>query len=327
MHRYPFPVEDYPVDGYGGTWAKEPEQKIPWMNYTYDTPNNIPYVTPEKNLPGKWSINSDMAMIDLSHPWGNDQPTWPAGEQPWTTPVQYMSKFNRRTQLMHGFPQHVSTHYDAPAHVCQESPFVHEVPIEKFIGPAVIWSVPCTPMQTITTEMLQECHKKVPMQAGDFVIVVTGWHRLYSDSDRYFLWSPGLSEAAAEWLVEMGCAGFGIDCQALDHPCASYMAQHGPGPLVPRVLDVYQMFYPGRDPKKDHPYWEPVHEVFLKRNIPAFENVGGDVDKILNKRCVICAFPSRWYMGDGSIVRMIAFIDKKDVNPDIPDRTYKYGTY
>lgn len=327
MHRYPFPVEGYPAEGYAGTWATKPDHEIPTSNDTYDTPNNIDYSTPAKNLPGKWAINSDMVMVDLSHPWGNDQPTWPTGEQPWTTPVQYMSKFNRRTQLMHNFCQHVSTHYDAPSHVVQESPFVDEVPIEKFIAPAVIWSVPCTPMQTITPEMLEEADKRVPMKQGDFTMIITGWHRLYSDSDRYFLWSPGLSEAAGEWLVAHGSAGFGIDCQALDHPCASYMGPHGPGPLVPRVMDAYQMFFPGRDPKKDHPNWEPVHEVFLKRNIPAWENVGGDVDKVLDKRCAVCAFPSRWHMGDGSIVRMIAFIDKNQINKDVPTRTYKYGTY
>lgn len=309
MFQYPIPLE-----------------KMPYAVDSYETPT-LDYSTNPKNEPGEWSINSKMKMVDLSHPWGNDQPTWPAGEQPWTTPVQYMSKFNRRTQLMHNFCQHVSTHYDAPAHVCQESPFVHEVPIEKFIAPAVIWDVPCTPMQTITPEMLAECNKKLPMQPGDYVMIITGWHRLYSDSDRYFLWSPGLSEAAGEWLVEQGAAGFGIDCQALDHPLATYMAQHGPGPLVPRVLEVYQQFYPGRDPKVDHPKWEPVHEVFLKRNIPAWENIGGDVDKVLGKRCVVCAFPSRWHMGDGAIVRVVAFIDGKEINKSVPDRVYRYGTY
>ncbi|MBP2656341.1 MAG: hypothetical protein H6Q73_3910, partial [Firmicutes bacterium] len=52
----------------------------------------------------------------------------------------------------------------------------------------------------------------------------------------------------------------------------------------------------------------------------------GDVDKVLGKRCVVCAFPTRWHKGDGAIVRMVAFIDKKDLN-DVPTRTYKYGTY
>ncbi|MBP2656900.1 MAG: hypothetical protein H6Q73_4469, partial [Firmicutes bacterium] len=118
MHKYPISIE-----------------KMPFDVKTYDTPL-LDYSTPAKNMPGKWAITSDMVMVDLSHPWGNDQPTWPAGAQPWTTPVQYMAKFNRRTQLLHDFPLHVSTHYDAPAHVCQESPFTDEVALEKFIAPA-----------------------------------------------------------------------------------------------------------------------------------------------------------------------------------------------
>jgi bifunctional N-acetylglucosamine-1-phosphate-uridyltransferase/glucosamine-1-phosphate-acetyltransferase GlmU-like protein len=45
----------------------------------------------------------------------------------------------------------------------------------------------------------------------------------------------------------------------------------------------------------------------------------------IGKRCKISGFPIRWYMGDGSIVRMVAFIDEKDLN-DVPTRVYKYGT-
>jgi hypothetical protein len=30
-------------------------------------------------------------------------------------------------------------------------------------------------------------------------------------------------------------------------------------------------------------------------------------------------------MGDGSIVRMVAFIDENDLN-NVPDRVYRYGT-
>lgn len=241
-------------------------------------------------------------------------------------PVQYMAKNNRRTQLAWGMPEHVSTQYDAPSHVCQESPFTHEVPLEKFVAPAVIWDIPCTPMELISLDRVKEVNEKLPMRPGDYVIIVTGWHRLYSDSDRYFLLSPGLSLEAAEWIREQGCSGFGIDIQALDHPLCTYMAKHGPGPLVPRVLEYAEQFGVNMsEPTFSH--WEPVHEVFLSRNIPGYEDVGGDVDKVLMKRCVICAFPSRWYMGDGSKVRMVAFIHKDQINKDVPDRVYKYGTY
>lgn len=301
--------------------------KLPYDSKTYTTPDfGELYKTPEKNEPGEWSINSKMKMVDLSHPWGNDQPTWPAGEQPYVKPAQYMAKYNRRTQLAYGMPEHVSTQYDAPSHVCQESPFVHEVPLEKFIAPAVVWDIPCKPMEMISLERVKEAQEKLPMKPGDYCIIVTGWHRLYSDSDRYFLWSPGLSREAALYIRdELGASGFGIDTQALDHPLCTYMGNHGPGPLVPRVLEYAKQF--GVDVNDEaYSYWEPVHEVFLSKNLPGYEDVGGDVDKVLGKRCVICAFPSRWYMGDGSKVRMVAFIDEEEMN-DVPDRVYKYGTY
>lgn len=47
--------------------------KLPYENNTYTTPDfGDLYKTPEKNEPGEWSINSNMQMVDLSHPWGND---------------------------------------------------------------------------------------------------------------------------------------------------------------------------------------------------------------------------------------------------------------
>ena len=263
MHAYPLPID-----------------KMPYDDRSYSTPE-LDYSTPEKNEPGPWSISSGMVMVDLSHPWGNDQPTWPAGAQPYTTPVQYMAKFNRRTQLMYGLslPPSSGTSLASPWR-----------PSPRTCSPSARPS--CNPVTTPSTSPAGTAY--------------------YSGSDRYFLWGPGLSEAPGEWLVEQGASGFGIDTQALDHPCASYMAAHGPGPLVPRVIELYEnIFFPGRNAKEDHPKWEPVHEVFLKRNIPAWENVEGDVDKVLGKRCV---------------VRMVAFIDRNELN-DVPTRTYKHGVY
>jgi hypothetical protein len=36
------------------------------------------------------------------------------------------------------------------------------------------------------------------------------------------------------------------------------------------------------------------------------------------------AFPLRWWLSDGSMVRFAAEIDEDDLN-DVPDRNYKYG--
>jgi len=49
--------------------------------------SRLSHKTPKKDEPGKWQITSDMTMVDLSHPRGNDQPTWLTSE-PDATPVQ-----------------------------------------------------------------------------------------------------------------------------------------------------------------------------------------------------------------------------------------------
>ncbi len=55
-------------------------------------------------------------------------------------------------------------------------------------------------------------------------------------------------------------------------------------------------------------------------------NGGAEMDASPTEKLyfVLMGLPLRWYMGDGSIVRMAALIDEKDVNP-IPPRVYKYG--
>lgn len=57
------------------------------------------------------------------------------------------------------------------------------------------------------------------------------------------------------------------------------------------------------------------------------ENLGGDIEKVKGQRFMFCAFPLRWYMGDGTIVRAVAITDEDHINKDVPDRVYKYGVY
>ena len=83
----------------------------------------------------------------------------------------------------------------------------------------------------------------------------------------------------------------------------------------------------GHDPSVDFPEWEPVHEILLGNNVMGIENLGGDIEKVKGQRFMFCAFPLRWYMGDGTIVRAVAFIDEDKINKDVPDRVYKYGVY
>ena len=43
-----------------------------------------------------------------------------------------------------------------------------------------------------------------------------------------------------------------------------------------------------------------------------WENIGGDLDQVTGLRCTISGLPIRWKGGDGSMVRLIAIVDKGD---------------
>lgn len=139
-------------------------------------------------------------------------------------------------------------------------------------------------------------------------------------------YSPGLSIEGAKWFVEHHVRGVGFDMQAIDHILYTYAADHGPGPYVPRIVEEYEEQF-GHPAKDDFPEWEPCHDILMSNNVMGIENLGGDLDKVTNQRFLFCAFPLRWYMGDGTIVRAVAFVPSDRIDRSVPDKEYPYGVY
>jgi kynurenine formamidase len=168
----------------------------------------------------------------------------------------------------------------------------------------------------ITPEDLENATPEI--KEGDIVMINTGFHHKWADSDEYFAYGCGISGAGAQWLVDkkVKCVGYG--CQANDHPIATKLVDHGLGPSQPHLIEEYKAAT-GRDPKEDFPDWEPAHKTLMvKGGIPGIENVGGDLDKVTGKRCFFMAFPWRWTGGDGCIVRILAVVD--------PDQSFRFET-
>jgi kynurenine formamidase len=203
--------------------------------------------------------------------------------------------------------------------------YTHEIPLDRYYGDAVIWDIPKKKWELIMPADLEKANKKLPIKPDDIVIVHTGWNKYWGDNTQYFCYSPGMGKAAGEWLVAHKIKALGVDQQALDHPLHTAIGPHGPGgPLRKDVCDEYKR-ETGHEAIEDFPEWEPCHNAIMRAGILGWENVGGDIAKVVGKRCKIAGFPIRWYMGDGSIVRIVAIIDEKDLN-DVPTRIYKYGT-
>lgn len=250
---------------------------------------------------------STLEFFDLSHPWGFQAPNWPYFRDVEIERIHYHAKSGVLTQRV-TTTMHSTTHIDAPAHVVEGTPFIDEIPLEKFFGTGVVVSIPKEKWGMITAEDLEKARPAI--QPGDIVIINTGWHSKYGDNQDYFGRSPGLVPSAAHWLVERGVKVVGHDTQANDHPLATAIGPHGPGgPLLPHLLKEYKAFS-GREVIEDFPDWEPVHRILFTNGILGIENVGGDIDKVTGKRVTFAFFPIRWTRGDGCIIRLVAMLDK-----------------
>jgi kynurenine formamidase len=249
--------------------------------------------------------HTGVQFFDLSHPWGHNAPLWPYFPDIKIERFHYHAKSGVLSQQITTF-MHCTTHTDAPAHVIEGTPFMDEVPLSSYFGTGVVVSIPKEKWEVVTPEDLEAATPEI--RAGDIVIVNTGWHRHYGDNRKYFVESPGTYKEAGEWLRDKGVKGFGIDCQALDHPLGTAIGVQPNGPLVPSVVDEYRA-HTGREVTDDFPDWEPCHRALLGNGIVGFENVGGEIDAVTGKRVTFAAFPWRWVKGDGCIVRLVAIVD------------------
>ena len=248
-----------------------------------------------------------LEFYDLSATFGHNAPLWPYFEDVKIERMHYHAKSGVLSQKITTV-MHCTTHTDAPAHVIEGAEYTDQVPLYKYFGPAVVLSVPKTEnWAPITREDLEKATPEI--QPGDLVIINCGWHKYWSDSQKYFAYSPGLVPSAVEYLLEKGAKGVGVDQQALDHPLATAIGMHGPGPLLPGVVKEYEQLK-GHPIQDDFPDWEPCHRLILGNGMVGFENVcGADIDKVTGKRVTIAAFPWRWEKGDGCIVRIVAIVD------------------
>jgi len=252
----------------------------------------------------------EVEVYDLSHPISERTPTWPYGAAGIETSRLRSHAHDRVLAVRLTHTMHMGTHMDAPLHVEEGYPSIDEMPLERYIGDGVVVSIPKKEWEIITPEDLERAEPKI--EENDIVIINTGWHHYYGDYTRYFCFGPGLYKEAAEWFVKKKVKGVGVDLQAMDHPLGTRLVQTGGGmpPLEPWLIDLYKKIT-GRDVYQDFPYWEPCHRILYTHGIFGIENIGGEVDKVTGKRCVIAAFPLKWVGGDGSMVRVVAIVEKK----------------
>lgn len=106
------------------------------------------------------------------------------------------------------------THLDAPSHVLADGLRLDELPLERFIGPAVVADVRHTGAEApIAWDDLARVHGL--LRPGVVLLLHTGWSRHFGTYARYRT-HPWLSLEAAARVVEAGVRTVGLDALNID---------------------------------------------------------------------------------------------------------------
>lgn len=188
--------------------------------------------------------------------------------------------------------EHAGTHIDAPIHFNQHGQFLHEVPLDKLIGPGVIVDISHRANRDRSAEVnvedilrWEEDHGKIPQ--GAFVIMKSGWFRKYPDATQIFgvdvnrfpstdFRFPGISPAAAQWLIDnRDINGVGGDTPSPDRGGGSHFR---------------------------------THRTILGANKVILENVA-NLDKVPPSGATIYALPINMHRGSGGPIRIFATLN------------------
>jgi kynurenine formamidase len=261
-----------------------------------------------------------MKVVDLTHPWSIHTPGWTGYPGP---KMYYTQNFHTQRIVSQAIETalHVGTHIDAEMHGADGGADIASVRLDRLIHRGVVadirddvedWSI-------ITPEMITS---KVEVQKGDILIIFTGYKDYYAggpkqDISRYMNMHPGPGMELCDWMAEMELAWFGVDCGSGDHPMWTsirYMRADLCRQFEAKVGKSVEEFFPpftyrhasGR--VVEETLW-PAHYKLFPKGIIHAENVGGDLEKVANQRCVIGAFPWKLVGGEASICRILAFLD------------------
>jgi kynurenine formamidase len=184
------------------------------------------------------------SVVDLGHPLSDADPTW-SGK-----PV-----FSHKTSTENGIfigsfetDEHFGTHVDAPAHFVPGGWTVDQIPVIRFVRPAVRIDLRAQVLKNEDYRMTRDDiitfeRKNGAIAPGTIVLVMTGWDARWSDPVKYrnehdgALHFPGLSIEAAQALIQRDIAAIGIDTPSVDYgPSTAYEVHHA---VLPH--DIYNI--------------------------------------------------------------------------------------
>jgi kynurenine formamidase len=111
---------------------------------------------------------------------------------------------------------HTGTHLDAPYHFAKKGAKIHQIPVTRLIGNALLIKIKKAKDQAITKKDLLEFERKNgKIQNFSSIIFFTDWQKNLNKK-YYFTNNPGLSKSATDYLVSKKINLIGIDSPSID---------------------------------------------------------------------------------------------------------------
>lgn len=206
---------------------------------------------------------------------------------------------------------HVGTHIDGEIHFHSSGRTIGDTPLDFWYGPAAVADISdkVGDYDLYTPEMIME---KVEVKKGDILIINTGYHKYAwdqkkSDEVRYFVKHPGPSPEFHKWALKMKIKWIGVDCGSADHPMNTIIRNWHPKAFLEaeaKLVKNYGKKWDEMFPEKE--YYQVMHIKLFPSGLVHAENIGGDIDKVSNKRVWIGLFPLRGIELESSMCRVMA---------------------
>lgn len=212
-----------------------------------------------------------MNPIDLTLTISKSIPNFPGSPKPQFILWSDIKSDGYNLELLF-FSSHTGTHIDAPYHFVKDGLKIHQIPLDRLMGKAILIKLKKTKNEPITKLDIISFEKrngKIPVNSSVFFF--TEWQKNLNKNN-YFTENPGLALTAAKYLISKKINLVGIDSPSIDLG-------------------------------KDESY--SVHHILSKNNILIVENLS-NLNKIPSNKFNFTVLPLKIKDATGSPVRAVA---------------------
>ena len=156
-----------------------------------------------------------MKYLDLTLTVSESIPNFPGSPSPQFIAWSTIKDDGYNLELLF-LSSHTGTHLDAPYHFTKKGAKIHQIPITRLIGDALLIKIKKVKDQTITKKDLLDFERKNgEIKNFSSIIFFTDWQKNLNKKF-YFTNNPGLSKSATNYLVSKKINLVGIDSPSID---------------------------------------------------------------------------------------------------------------